>query len=151
MTREKNKLIIGSRESLLAVRQTQLVLDYIRSSCPEIDADVLTMKTTGDRILEKRLDEIGGKGLFVKELDLALREGRTDLSVHSLKDMPTELPEGLCLAAITKRFDPGDAVVSPKFKTFDALPCGAKVGTSRLRRKAQLLRQVTPTNDMTYA
>ena len=135
VTREKNKLIIGSRESLLAVRQTQLVLDYIRSSCPGIDVDVLTMKTTGDRILEKRLDEIGGKGLFVKELDLALREGRTDLSVHSLKDMPADIPEDLPVIGFSVREDPRDVLVLPEGAT--DLDYEKPIGTSSRRRILQ--------------
>ena len=85
MAQDEKKLIIGSRESLLAVRQSELVLGYLRKNFPQMQTELVTMKTTGDKILHKRLDEIGGKGLFVKELDQALREGRTDLSVHSLK------------------------------------------------------------------
>ena len=97
------------------------------------------MTTKGDKILDAPLAKIGGKGLFTKELEVDMLQGGIDLAVHSLKDMPTEVPEGLMLAAITKRFDPGDAVVSPQYRTFAALPQGAKVGTSSLRRKAQLL------------
>ena len=97
------------------------------------------MTTKGDRVLDAPLAKIGGKGLFTKELEQAMLAGEIDLAVHSLKDMPTELPEGLMLAAVTERFDPGDAVVSPRYRTLANLPPGAKVGTSSLRRRAQLL------------
>ena len=96
--------------------------------------------TTGDKILDVPLAKIGGKGLFTKELENAMLADEIDLAVHSLKDMPTELPAGLILAAITERVDPGDALISPKYGTIDNLPQGAKVGTSSLRRKAQLLK-----------
>ena len=89
----KNKLVIGSRESRLAVIQSEMVMNFIKERCPDMDVSLLTMKTTGDKILDKTLDQVGGKGLFVKELDKALLEGRSDLSVHSLKDMPMEVPE----------------------------------------------------------
>ena len=134
----KNKretLIIGSRESLLAVRQARIVLDYLRESCPDLGCDLRTMKTTGDRILDKRLDQIGGKGLFVRELDQALRAGRTDLSVDSLKDVPAEIPEDLPLIGFSEREDPRDVLV---------LPAGAAeidftkpIGTSSRRRILQ--------------
>lgn len=134
----KNKretLIIGSRESLLAVRQARIVLDYLRESCPDLGCDLRAMKTTGDRILDKRLDQIGGKGLFVRELDQALRAGRTDLSVHSLKDVPAEIPEDLPLIGFSEREDPRDVLV---------LPAGAAeidftkpIGTSSRRRILQ--------------
>ena len=133
------KVVIGSRESKLAVLQSQMVKDYIVCRHPQMDVEILTMKTTGDKILDRTLDKIGGKGLFVKELDRALLEGRSQLSVHSLKDMPTVLPEGLCLTAITERANVGDAFVSNKYGSFEELPLGAVVGTSSLRRKAQLL------------
>ena len=100
------KVIIGSRESRLAVIQSEMVKKYIEEHSPEIQAEILTMKTTGDIILDRTLDKIGGKGLFVKELDKALMEKRSDLSVHSLKDMPMEVPEELPLVAYSKREDP---------------------------------------------
>ena len=103
------KVIIGSRESRLAVIQSEMVKNYIEEHSPEIQAEILTMKTTGDIILDRTLDKIGGKGLFVKELDKALMEKRSDLSVHSLKDMPMEVPEGLPLVAYSKREDVADA------------------------------------------
>jgi len=132
---KRESLIIGSRESLLAVRQARIVLDYLRESCPDLGCDLHTMKTTGDRILDKRLDQIGGKGLFVRELDQALRAGRTDLSVHSLKDVPAEVPEDLPLIGFSEREDPRDVLV---------LPAGAAeidftkpIGTSSRRRILQ--------------
>ena len=135
----KNTIVIGTRSSKLALWQAEYVKGRLEEEYPELTVELKLMTTKGDKILDAPLAKIGGKGLFTKELEMDMLDGGIDLAVHSLKDMPTELPEGLCLAAITKRFDPGDAVVSPKFKTFDALPCGAKVGTSSLRRKAQLL------------
>lgn len=128
------KLIIGSRESRLAVIQAELVMDVIARAHPEIELELLTMKTTGDRILDRPLDKIGGKGLFVRELDAALRDSRADLSVHSCKDLPMDLPPDLPLAAFTCREDPRDVL---------ALPIGAKelrgpIGCSSLRRRLQL-------------
>ena len=102
------KIRIGSRESRLAVIQAEIVARAIRARHPEIETEILTMKTTGDRILDRTLDQIGGKGLFVKELDAALMEGRVDITVHSCKDLPMEIPEGLPLAAFTRREDPTD-------------------------------------------
>ena len=136
MEKDGKQLIIGSRDSLLAVRQSGIVLDYLRMAHPEMCCQLLTMKTTGDRILEKRLDEIGGKGLFVKELDIALRDGRSDLSVHSLKDMPAEIPEDLPVIGFSGREDPRDVLVLPQGKT--ELAEGAPIGSSSLRRALQL-------------
>ena len=135
----KNTIVIGTRSSKLALWQAEYVKGRLEEEYPGLTVELKLMTTKGDKILDAPLAKIGGKGLFTKELEMDMLDGGIDLAVHSLKDMPTELPEGLCLVSITKRFDPGDAVVSPKFKTFDALPCGAKVGTSSLRRKAQLL------------
>lgn len=99
------KVVIGSRESKLAVLQSKMVRDYIVEKNPGLDVEILTMKTTGDKILDRTLDKIGGKGLFVKELDKALLEGKSQLSVHSLKDMPMEVPDELPLLAFSKRED----------------------------------------------
>ena len=110
----KDKIVIGSRESRLAVIQSQMVLDFIKAHHPALDVELLTMKTTGDIILDRTLDKVGGKGLFVKELDRALMDGRSDLSVHSLKDMPMEVPKELPLVAFSKREDPRDVLVLPK-------------------------------------
>lgn len=136
---KKDTIIIGTRSSKLALWQAEYVKGRLEEQYPERKVALKLMTTKGDKILDAPLAKIGGKGLFTKELETDMLAGGIDLAVHSLKDMPTEVPEGLVIAAITKRFDPGDAVVSPKYKTFANLPPGAKVGTSSLRRKAQLL------------
>lgn len=100
---KKNKIVIGSRESKLAVLQSEMVRDYIKKQNPELEVEILTMKTTGDIILDRTLDKVGGKGLFVKELDKALMDGKSILSVHSLKDMPMEVQEELPLLAFQKK------------------------------------------------
>lgn len=130
------RLRVGSRESRLAVAQTEYVMKAIRTAHPEIELELVTMKTTGDRILDRTLDKVGGKGLFVRELDAALREGRADLTVHSCKDLPMDLPEDLPLAAFTRREDPRDALVLPKGVTeWDQ---SKPVGSASLRRSLQL-------------
>ena len=130
------KVVIGSRESKLAVLQSQMVKDYIVSRHPEMDVEILTMKTTGDKILDRTLDKIGGKGLFVKELDRALLEGRSQLSVHSLKDMPMEISEKLPILAFSKREDVRDVLVLPE--GCETLEPSKPIGCSSLRRKLQL-------------
>lgn len=127
---------IGTRESKLAVIQAEMVADDIRENCTDITPELVTMKTTGDKILNKTLDKIGGKGLFVKELDAALLDGRSDISVHSLKDMPMEVSKELPLLGFSKREDPRDVLVLPKGKTEPdkALP----LGCSSARRILQL-------------
>ena len=100
---QKKKIVIGSRESALAVVQSRLFIAWLKEHHPEVDAQLLTMKTTGDKILDRRLDQIGGKGLFVKELDRALLDHKTDFSVHSTKDLPMEIPEELPLVAFSAR------------------------------------------------
>jgi len=137
---KRKKLIIGTRSSKLALWQANYIAECIRTQYPEIEVSLCHIMTTGDKILDVPLAKIGGKGLFTKELENAMLASEIDLAVHSLKDMPTELPTGLLLAAITERVDPGDALISPKYKTIDNLPQGAKIGTSSLRRKAQLLK-----------
>ena len=132
----KRKIKIGSRDSRLAVIQAQWVMQRLQKACPELSVELITMKTTGDLILDRRLDEIGGKGLFVKELDRALRSGEIDLSVHSLKDMPAELPPDLPLLALTERESPLDVLVLPKGK--DILSGEGPVGSSSARRRVQL-------------
>ena len=131
-----NKIIIGSRESRLAVIQSQMVQDFIKSHHPDLEVELLTMKTTGDIILDRTLDKVGGKGLFVKELDRALSEGRSDLSVHSLKDMPMEVPEALPLVAFSKREDPRDVLVLPEGVREPDF--SKPIGCSSLRRILQL-------------
>lgn len=136
------KIVIGSRESILAQTQAQLVLDYLNKERPELDVSILTMKTTGDKILDRTLYEVGGKGLFVKELDLALREGRTDLSVHSLKDLPVDIPEDLPILCFSEREDPRDVLVMPDGeKNRDITEISKPVGTSSLRRILQLKKK----------
>lgn len=132
-------LIIGTRSSRLALWQAGYIARRLREKHPSLIVEEKRMTTKGDRILDAPLAKIGGKGLFTKELETAMLAGEIDIAVHSLKDMPTEVPEGLVITAITERYDPGDAVVSPRYQTLAALPPGAKVGTSSLRRRAQLL------------
>ena len=135
----RKKIVIGTRSSKLALWQAGFVAECLKEEYPGLEVEMKLMTTKGDKILDAPLAKIGGKGLFTKELEQEMLEGGIDLAVHSLKDMPTEVPEGLVIAAITKRADPGDAVVSLKYGHFADLPQGAKVGTSSLRRKAQLL------------
>lgn len=130
------KIRIGSRESKLAVIQSRMVMDAIARTVPEAELELVTMKTTGDRILNKTLDQIGGKGLFVKELDQALRDGRADFTVHSLKDMPMEVPTDLPLAAFSRREDPRDVLVLPEGVT--ELDRSKPIGCSSRRRQLQL-------------
>lgn len=130
------KIVIGSRESKLAVVQSEQVVEFIQSNNVDMQVELLTMKTTGDIILDKTLDKVGGKGLFVKELDKALLEGRSDLSVHSLKDMPMEVPEELPIIAYSKREDPRDVLVLPK--GIHTLDFTKPIGCSSFRRILQL-------------
>ena len=130
------KIIIGSRESRLAVLQSETVVTYIRSHVPHAEPQLLTMKTTGDRILDRTLDQVGGKGLFVKELDMALMEKRADITVHSLKDVPMQIPEGLPLIAFSRREDPRDVLVLPEGRKEPE--ADLPIGSSSLRRQIQL-------------
>jgi len=131
-------LVIASRESALAMWQAEHIRDRLRALYPQTEVSILGMTTQGDQILDVTLSKIGGKGLFVKELETALEDGRADLAVHSLKDVPMHLPEGFVLAAIGEREDPHDAFVSNKHENLAALPAGSVVGTSSLRRESQL-------------
>lgn len=135
----KNTIVVGTRSSKLALWQAEYVAGRIREKYPDKSVKLLHITTKGDRVLDVPLAKIGGKGLFTKEIETAMLDGEIDIAVHSLKDMPTALPEGLVLAAITKRANVGDAFVSIKYDSFAKLPKGAKIGTSSLRRKAQLL------------
>ena len=135
----KAVLKIGTRQSLLALWQSNHIAACLRKQYPYCEVVLKKIVTKGDRILDVPLAQIGGKGLFTKEIEEDLLSGEVDLAVHSLKDMPTVLPEGLCLTAITERANVGDAFVSNKYNSFAELPLGAVVGTSSLRRKAQLL------------
>jgi len=134
-------LVIATRESRLALWQAEHVQALLEQQGHSVS--LLGMTTRGDQILDRSLSKVGGKGLFVKELEVALEEGRADLAVHSLKDVPMELPEGFNLACVMLREDPRDALVSNRFESLDALPHGAVVGTSSLRRVV-LLRALRP-------
>lgn len=136
LRKQMKPIRVGSRESRLAVIQSELVVEYLRKELPERPVKLVTMKTTGDKILDRRLDQIGGKGLFVKELDRALLDGRSDLSVHSLKDMPMEVPENLPLLGFSRREDPRDVLVLPEGCT--EWDCTLPVGCSSRRRMVQL-------------
>ncbi len=118
--------------------QAEHVRDRLLALHPGLQVELLKMSTQGDRILDSPLAKIGGKGLFVKELEQGMLEGRADLAVHSMKDVPSELPTGLCIGAILEREDPRDAFVSSHYASVDDLPEGARVGTSSLRRQCQL-------------
>lgn len=136
---KKSKVIIGTRGSKLALWQAEWVKSEIEKIRPGLIVELKKIKTTGDKILDVPLAKVGGKGLFVKEIEEALLSGEADLAVHSMKDVPTELPGGLHLAAILKREDPRDALLSVHSPSFRSLPEGAAVGTSSLRRSCQLL------------
>lgn len=133
-----SRVTIATRESALAMWQAQHIAARLSELYPRLDVQLLGMTTEGDRKLGTSLAKIGGKGLFVKELEDALVSGRADIAVHSLKDVPMLLPEGFVLAAILARADPRDALVSVRFANLAALPAGARVGTSSLRRESQL-------------
>ena len=134
-------LKIATRQSPLALWQAEHIRARLEALHADLKVELVTFVTQGDKILDTPLAKIGGKGLFVKELEAALLDGRADLAVHSMKDVPMALPEGLSLAVICEREDPLDAFVSNTYKSFDELPQGAKVGTSSLRRKTQILKQ----------
>ncbi|MDY5481751.1 MAG: hydroxymethylbilane synthase [Veillonella caviae] len=137
----RNHIKIGTRKSTLALWQAEFIKSELQRLNPSITVELVHFNTKGDRILEKPLAEVGGKGLFTAELEAAMHAGDIDIAVHSLKDMPTELPQGLTLGAISKREVPYDALISPQYKTLDKLPKGARIGTSSLRRQAQLLHR----------
>lgn len=130
------KIRFASRESRLAVIQSRMVMEAVQAACPQAELELITMKTTGDKILDRTLEQIGGKGLFVRELDLALRENRADFTVHSLKDMPMQTPEDLPLVAFSRRADPRDVLVLPEGAT--ELEKGKPIGCSSRRRQLQL-------------
>ncbi len=133
-----SSIVIASRESLLAMWQAEHVQARLRSHWPGISVSILGMTTEGDRLLDQSLATIGGKGLFVKELEQAMLESRADIAVHSMKDVPMWLPEGFALPAILSRDDPRDAFVSNRYTQLSELPAGSVVGTSSLRRESQL-------------
>ena len=132
------RLTIATRESALAMWQAEHIRARLAALHRGCDVRILGMTTRGDQILDRPLADIGGKGLFIKELEVAMADGRADLAVHSLKDVPMEMPEGFALAAIGAREDPRDALVSNRYLDLAGLPGGARLGTSSLRREAQL-------------
>ncbi|MGD2112754.1 MAG: hydroxymethylbilane synthase [Gammaproteobacteria bacterium] len=131
-------LRIATRKSPLALWQAEHVRTRLRALHPGLEVELVTMTTQGDRVLDSPLAKIGGKGLFVKELEMGMLDGEADIAVHSMKDVPAELPEGLMIRTILEREDPRDAFVSNRYADLDALPQGARVGTSSLRRQCQL-------------
>ena len=133
------KLVIASRESALAMWQARHIQARLQALYPSTQVEILGMTTTGDQILDSPLSRIGGKGLFVKELEQSLADGSADLAVHSMKDVPMNMPEGFMLAATGEREDPRDAFGSNDYKTLEDLPVGSVVGTSSLRRQSQLM------------
>lgn len=140
LMQERSTLVLGTRGSKLAVHQSEWVQTRLRELAPHLTVTLRRIQTSGDKILDVPLAKIGGKGLFVKEIEEALLSGEIDLAVHSMKDVPTELPPGLDLLCIPTREDARDALISRDGTRFKDLPHGAKVGTSSLRRQAQLLQ-----------
>lgn len=132
------RVVIASRESALAMWQARHIQSRLGALYPQLEVSIVGMTTEGDRMLGTSLSKIGGKGLFVKELEEALAAARADIAVHSVKDVPMNLPPGFVLAAITERADPRDAFVSNHYRSLDDLPAGSRVGTSSLRRESQL-------------
>ena len=135
------RLVIATRESRLALWQSQYIKQRLETLYPSCQVELLGLTTRGDRILDRPLAEVGGKGLFVKELEVAMLEGRADIAVHSMKDVPMALEAGFTLACITEREEPFDAFVSSRYESFDDMPPGAVVGTSSLRRMTQIIAQ----------
>lgn len=139
MSQAPSALVIGTRGSPLALWQANHVAERLRAAFPGLTVRLEAIKTTGDKILDVPLAKVGGKALFVKEIEEALLDHRVDLAVHSMKDVPTELPRGLRIGAVTEREDPHDVLITRTGARFNDLPSGARVGTSSLRRQAQLL------------
>jgi hydroxymethylbilane synthase len=135
----KKQLRIGTRGSALALAQATLVQNQIQEQHPHISVELQIIKTTGDKIQDVPLAKIGGKGLFTKEIETAILNGEVDLGVHSMKDVPTEVPEGLVIGITTIREDPRDAFISRKYQSLQEIPAGGRIGTGSLRRKAQLM------------
>src|SRR5688500_18191067 len=129
------KLKIGTRKSKLALIQTNLVIDKIRELFPQIDCEVVPIVTSGDMVTDKNLYDIGGKALFLKEIEQALLDKRVDLAVHSLKDVPGRLPDGLEISAVLEREDPRDAFICTKYGSIQGLPLGSVIGSSSIRRR----------------
>ncbi|MDG5470979.1 hydroxymethylbilane synthase [Jeotgalibacillus sp. ET6] len=133
------KIIVGSRRSKLAMTQTNWVIDQLKALDPSTDFEIKEIVTKGDQIQNVMLSKVGGKGLFVKEIEQAMIDGEIDMAVHSMKDMPAELPEGLVIGSIPDREDPRDALITNSGQTLSQLPAGSIIGTSSLRRSAQIL------------
>ena len=146
--RERSTVVLGTRGSKLAVQQSEWVQRQLHTLAPHVTVTLRKIQTSGDKILDVPLAQIGGKGLFVKEIEEALLSGEIDLAVHSMKDVPTELPEGLAILCMPPREDPRDALISRDGRSFMDLPHGARIGTSSLRRQSQLLHVRT---DLTIA
>jgi hydroxymethylbilane synthase len=138
VTAVSQPLRIATRQSRLALWQAEHVAAKLRAAHASLEVLLVPMTTQGDRILDRTLAQVGGKGLFIKELEIAISEGRADIAVHSMKDVPSEMPQGMTLAAMLTRADPRDAFVSLRHASFDALPHGSRVGTSSLRRQCQI-------------
>lgn len=138
MSASAGALRIATRKSPLALWQAHHVRDRLLAAVPSRPVELLELSTRGDEILDRSLSKVGGKGLFVKELELALRDGRADLAVHSLKDVPMVLPEEFVLAVVMERADPRDCLVSSRYRSLEEMPAGARVGTSSLRREMTL-------------
>lgn len=136
---EKRTVVLGTRGSKLALLQAEYIVSKLKKAFDFLEFETKVIKTTGDKILDKPLAKVGGKGLFVKEIEEALVNGEVDLVVHSMKDVPTDVPKGLEIAAVTKRIDCRDCVISKENIKLSELPVAAKIGTSSLRRRAQLL------------
>ena len=136
---EMMEIRIGTRGSSLALWQANWVKEHISRAFPHLEISLITIRTKGDKLIDVNLATVGGKGLFVKEIEEGLLAGRIDLAVHSMKDVPVQFPEGLQIRVIPRREDPRDVLISRNHLTLDELPSGAKIGTSSLRRRAQLL------------
>lgn len=139
VSNERSTVVLGTRGSKLAVQQSEWVQAQLHKLAPHVTVTLQRIQTSGDKILDVPLAQIGGKGLFVKEIEEALLSGEIDLAVHSMKDVPTELPEGLAILCVPPREDPRDALISRDGIVFNDLPRGARIGTSSLRRQSQLL------------
>lgn len=137
----KKKLVIATRRSRLAMWQAEHIKEKLEALHKGLQVELLPLSTRGDELLDRRLDDAGGKGLFVKELETALAEARADLAVHSMKDVPAELPPGFSIAAIPAREDPRDVLVSKRFASLVEMPAGGTIGTSSLRRSAQIVER----------
>jgi hydroxymethylbilane synthase len=131
---------VGTRQSTLAIAQSQLVINQFSKTCPGLEFELVGMKTKGDILLDQRLDLVSGKGLFVNEIENALLEGAVDMAVHSMKDMPAQMPEELAIAAVSEREDPRDVFITSGGAALENLKRGSTVGTSSIRREVQLLK-----------